>query len=156
MSIRNILSDKAFQFGIEATTKESILKEIATSFSNNYNLDHQKIFDALWAREQKGSTGLGKGLAVPHARIPGIGEMKIMVFYSKEGRDFNAYDSLPSHLFFTAIIDEDGFPQEQLDMLRIIVETCEKTDLMTALPYIHNSNELKDLVTRRITEIQNS
>lgn len=156
MSLKDILSDKAFHIGLNATNKESIIKEIATNFSNTYQLDAQKIFDALWAREQKGSTGLGKGLAVPHARISGIGDMKVMIFYSREGRDFDAYDNLPSHLFFTAIIDENGFPQEQLDMLRIIVETCEKTDLMTALPNIHNSQELKDLVIRRITEVQNS
>lgn len=154
MIIRNFLTEKAFQIGIAATSKEDIIKEIAAFFAKQYDLDEKSIFTALWEREKKGSTGLGKGLAVPHARISSITEMKLAVFYSQEGRDFDAYDSLPSHLFFVAIMEDKAHPQDQLNMLRLIVETAEKTDLMKTLSRVQSTKDLQDLVIRRITEAE--
>ncbi|MGL5955098.1 MAG: PTS sugar transporter subunit IIA [Brevinema sp.] len=155
MLLNEILSDKCFRMNINATNKKDIILEIANFFEKAHGLDHKVVFDALWNREQKGSTGLGKELAIPHARIPNVGSMKLAIIYSPEGKNFEAYDNLPTKLFFSAIIDEDAQPQEQLEMLKVIVETCEKTDLMDALGRIHTANALKDTIVRRITEIQN-
>ena len=155
MFLKNILTDKAFQIGLSASNKEGIIQEIAAFFEKTYGLDNKTVFTALWSREQKGSTGLGKALAIPHARIPNIGSMKLAVFYVADGKDFEAYDKIPTQLFFAAIIDSEGQPQEQLEMLKIIVETCENTDLMTALKEAHTTAELKNIVIRRITEVQN-
>ena len=155
MLLKDILTDKAFQIGLSASNKEGIVQEIATFFEKTYGLDNKTVFTALWSREQKGSTGLGKALAIPHARIPNLGSMKLAVFYVADGKDFEAYDKIPTQLFFAAMIDTEGQPQEQLEMLKIIVETCENTDLMTALKEAHTATELKDIVIRRITEVQN-
>ena len=82
--------------------------------------------------------------------------MKLAVFYVANGKDFQSYDGIPTQLFVAAIIDEDTQAQEQLEMLKIIVETCEKTDLIKALKDVHSKASLKDIVIRRITEIQNN
>ena len=153
--LKEILTNDFFHIGLEANDKEGIIKEIAKFFEKAHLLNYQSTFDALWAREQKGSTGLGKGLAVPHARVPKVGSMKLVVFYSKEGKDFKAYDNVPTNLFFAAIIDEDANPQEQLEMLRVIVETYESTDLIAALKEVTTTSSLKEIVVRRITETQN-
>lgn len=154
MIIKNFLTEKSFKIGVEATSKEDIIKEIAAFFAAQYGLDEKKTAAALWDREKKGSTGLGKGLAVPHARMAGIDNMKLAVFLSKEGRNFEAYDNIPTRLFFAAIIEEGAHPQEQLDMLRLIVETAEKTDLMKTLDRVVTVKDLRDLVLRRITEAE--
>lgn len=156
MTLKALLGEKAFHVGLKANSKKDIIKEIAEFFAHVYHLEYDKIFKALWEREEKGSTGLGKELAVPHARVSGLDSMKLAVFYAPDGKDFDAYDQIPTKLFFAAVIDEDAHPQEQLDMLRIIVETCEKTDLMENLSKVHTRDELHDLVIRRITEVQNS
>ena len=156
MLLKDILTDEAFQIWINSSNKEGIIQEIANFFETAYGLDNKTIFTALWNREQKGSTGLGKGLAIPHARIPNSGSMKLAVFYVANGKDFQSYDGIPTQLFVAAIIDEDTQAQEQLEMLKIIVETCEKTDLIKALKDVHSKASLKDIVIRRITEIQNN
>lgn len=155
MLLKTILTDNVFHIGVKADNKEGIVKEIAKYFETEHHLDYQQTFNALWAREQKGSTGLGKGLAVPHARLPKVESMKLLVLYSPEGKDFASYDGIPTTLFFAAVIDENAHPQEQLEMLKVIVETCEKTDLINALKEVHTTSNLKDIVVRRITETQN-
>lgn len=155
MLLKDILTSNNFQLGLTATKKEDIVKEIAQFFEKAHGINSKEIFDALWNREKKGSTGLGKGLAIPHARIPNVGSMKLVILYDQDGKDFQAYDKLPTHLFFVAIIDTETQAQEQLEMLKVIVETCENTDLMKALQSVHTTSELKDTVTRRITETQN-
>lgn len=156
MTLKDVLNEKAFVLGINATEKKEIVREISDFFAITYNLDKNLVFDALWTREQKGSTGLGKGLAIPHARLQGINTIKLAVFYSKEGRDFDSYDKKDTHLFFVAIIDEDGHPQEQLEILRMIVETCEKTDLMTVLQDAASTAKLKEMVLQRLVDTQNN
>ncbi len=156
MLLNEILSEKCFHMNVTANNKKDIILEIANFFEKAHGLDHKVVFESLWSREQKGSTGLGKELAVPHARIPNIGEMKIVVLYAPEGKNFEAHDGSPTKLFFAAVVDSDAQPQEQLEMLKTIVETCEKTDLMDALGRVQTSNALKDVVVRRITEIKNN
>ncbi|MGL4388370.1 MAG: PTS sugar transporter subunit IIA [Brevinema sp.] len=153
--LKDILNDYAFSLGINSTEKNAIIDEMATFFTSVYKIDKNLVYDALWAREEKGSTGLGKGLAIPHARVKGIGSIKVAVFYSKEGRDFNAYDKLPTHLFFVAMIDEDASPQESLEMLKMIVETSENKNLIDSLQNISSPEELKDIVTHAFFHAQN-
>lgn len=155
MHLNEILSENSFHLGIQANDKKEIIMEIAQFFEKAHGLTYQETFDALWKREQKGSTGLGKELAIPHARIPNVGSMKIVVLYDKNGKDFEAYDDIPTKLFFAAIIDEDTQPQEQLEMLKTIVEACEKTDLMSSLAHAETPSALKDILVRRIKEVQN-
>lgn len=155
MNLNDILNDKCFYLGMKADNKSDMTMELAQHFNTTHGLDTQEIYTALWNREQKGSTGLGKALAIPHARIPNVGSMKIVVCYDATGKDFDAYDSIPTKLFFAAIIDEDSQPQEQLEMLKTIVEACESTDLMTALETAHTMHALRDTLIRRIKEVQN-
>ncbi|MGL5721139.1 MAG: PTS sugar transporter subunit IIA [Brevinema sp.] len=154
MVIKNLLTEKSFKIGLQASSKEEIIKEIASFFASQHGVDEKSTFTALWGREQKGSTGLGKGLAVPHARLSNIDSMKLVVILVKEGRDFEAYDKIPTRLFFAALVEEGAHPQEQLDMLRLIVETVDKTDLMESLDGIATASALRDLVLRRIQEAE--
>ncbi|MGL4560957.1 MAG: PTS sugar transporter subunit IIA [Brevinema sp.] len=153
--LKDIFNDKAFALGINSTEKHGIVDEISTFFASVYQLDKKSVFDALWTREQKGSTGLGKGLAIPHARLKGVDSIKIAVFYSKEGCTFDSHDKLPTHLFFVAIIDEDIKPQKQLEMLKMIVETSEKKDLVDILKHVSSSAQLRETILNCFIDIQN-
>lgn len=155
MQLNDILNDKCFHLGITSDSKQDIIMEIAKFFEKAHNLDPQEVFEALWKREQKGSTGLGKELAIPHARMPKVGSMKIVVLYDTEGKNFESYDDIPTKLFFAVIIDAESQPQEQLEMLKTIVEACEKTDLLHALESVQTTSALKDTIIRRIKEVQN-
>ncbi len=139
-----------------AKNKEDILNEIAGVLTEKHQLDDKKeVFKALMERERKGSTGLGKGLAVPHGRSPKVKGMHVCVVYYPNGKDFEAYDKKPSSLFFSAITSDDYSPHEQLEILRIIAEIYEKTDISTVIHNVKDSNELFDLLMKKEEETLN-
>ncbi|MGC8764938.1 MAG: PTS sugar transporter subunit IIA [Brevinematia bacterium] len=136
------------------TSKEDILNEIADFLTSKHNLgDKKEVFKALLEREKKGSTGLGKGLAVPHGRSSKVSGMHVCVVYYPKGKDFEAYDKKSSHLFFSAITSADYSPHEQLEILRIIAEIYEKTNISEEIKNIKNQKDLFDLLIKKEEEI---
>ncbi len=136
-----------------AKTKEDILNEVAGVLAEKHHLeDRKEIFKALMERERKGSTGLGKGLAVPHGRTPKVKGMHVCVVYYPSGKDFEAYDKKPSNLFFSAITSDDYSPHEQLEILRIIAEIYEKTNISEVIKDVKDSKELFDLLMKKEEE----
>ena len=91
--------------GAHANNKEQLLLDLASRAAASLNLDPKSIFNALQAREELGSTGLGEGFALPHARIEGLDR-----FFGMFAR-LNAADSFrtrsmpsPSILFFFSLV----------------------------------------------------
>ncbi len=134
--------------------KEEILGEIADFLTSEHNLEDKKeVYKALIEREKKGSTGLGKGLAVPHGRSPKVSGMHVCVIYYPQGKEFEAYDRKPSHLFFSAITSADYSPHEQLEILRIIAEIYEKTNISEEIKNVKTNEELFKLLIKKEEEI---
>ena len=65
--------------------------------------DADTIYQTVMEREQVGSTGLEKGVAIPHAKCDAVNRLSIVIGISKEGIDFEAQDGKPSHLFFLMV-----------------------------------------------------
>ena len=64
------------------------------------SVDAKAVIDAVQYREQLMSTGVGHGVAIPHARVEGVTTPVVAVGLSRAGIDFNAADGLPAHLIF--------------------------------------------------------
>ena len=62
--------------------------------------DHDKLFNALAKRENLESTGIGEGIAIPHARTDAVGDLVLVFARSTAGVDFSAIDGKPSHIIF--------------------------------------------------------
>lgn len=106
MELTNILKPECCRVRLISTKKEDVLHEISNLLCNNEALKHLKpdiIYDYLSAREKEGSTGLGKGLAFPHARIQGINDFIVGIAVSKQGIAFDAIDKKKSQLFLYII-----------------------------------------------------
>lgn len=87
-----ILSEDSVFPCVEAESKRRIFEYAAKFLAEKENLDEAKIFEALWERENLGSTGYGEGIAVPHARIDGLNKVVTLFLRLKKGIDFDAYD----------------------------------------------------------------
>jgi mannitol/fructose-specific phosphotransferase system IIA component (Ntr-type) len=70
---------------------------------------------AVWAREDAVATGIGHGVALPHARIAGLKEPVVVVGLSEAGVDFDAPDGQPAHVIFLILTPTDD-PSVQLDL----------------------------------------
>ena len=93
---------------IEADSKAAILGQIATRFAAVYDLDSQQVREQLEERERLGSTGFGRGVAIPHARIAGL-SMPVAVFLRlAKPVAFDAADDMPVDLVFGLLSPEQA------------------------------------------------
>lgn len=85
--------------GLCATRKQAILK-LAGALAEKLDIEERTIFEAVMQREQLGSTGVGEGVAIPHARIKGLEAPVGALLRLDEGIDFDAVDERPCDLIF--------------------------------------------------------
>lgn len=108
MQIGQLLDRGAIAPRVTAAHKRQALGVVAEVAARCYQLDGSKVFDALVEREQAGSTGVGHGVAVPHARIPGL-ERMVAVFVRLENPvAFEAVDDQPVDLLFALLAPKDA------------------------------------------------
>ena len=99
MELNYTLSPQALAI-IRAGSKAEILEALAERFGSAYRLNAALVLEALEEREKLGSTGFGRGVAIPHARIEGINR-PVTVFLRLEAPvDFDSADDLPVELVF--------------------------------------------------------
>jgi len=102
------LSERLIEDGIiinsQNREKNALIEELVDTLVNSHNLEHRdSILDSVLDRESKLSTGIGCGLAVPHAKIDHIDKMYMVAMSVKDGVDFEAIDKEPVFLFFLVI-----------------------------------------------------
>ena len=103
MVISEILSPDAILTSIKASSKKRVLQEISVGISNIYGLEQTKVFLALQEREKLGPTGMGHGVAIPHARINSISSIKGVFAKLINPLDFGSMDSQNVDLIFVLI-----------------------------------------------------
>jgi PTS system nitrogen regulatory IIA component len=91
---------------VAANTKQSILDLLAKRFAASYGLDPVMVLERLQERENLGSTGFGRGVAIPHARVEGLRRPVAALLKLAEPVDFAAADGLPVDLVFGLVSPE--------------------------------------------------
>lgn len=112
---RYILSSCAF-VPLHGTSKEEVIRELVASLERAGRInDHDQVLADVLEREQTVSTGMEKGIAIPHARTEGVNGMAVAVGLSPVGVDFQALDGQPARLIFLiASSPDDRGPHLQL------------------------------------------
>ncbi len=108
MLIGEILDPGAVMARLGAKTKAQVLVAIADIAAQNFGLESGAILEALNAREQSGSTGVGHGVAVPHARIEGLSRTQGVFVRLEQPVAFDALDGQPVDLFFALFSPADS------------------------------------------------
>lgn len=94
---------------LAATNKKETLLELASAVRAEYPLlSATDLRDILLEREALGSTGIDEGIAIPHGKIGGIGEIILCFGRSRRGIAFDAPDGKPTHLFFLLVAPTDA------------------------------------------------
>lgn len=108
MDISVILSENKVFSDVEAENKRQLFEKAAKFLADAEKLDKNRIFEALWERENLGSTGYGEGIAVPHARIDGLDKVAAVFVRLQKGIDFDAYDGKEVDLVAVLISPEES------------------------------------------------
>ena len=145
MKIKDILSTESMIMDLKATNKEDAIKEMAdlevkTDIVNN----EDEFIKSIWARENESTTGIGGGIAMPHARNKYINKARVLFAKSKEGIDYNSLDGQPVHLFFM-ITAPDGADNTHLQALAKLSGLLIDPDLVEALKNTKTPEEVIDL-----------
>ena len=93
------------------TGKQAILAELARGFADAYSLDPDAVLDALKERETLGSTGFGRAVAMPHARLNTVAEPLAVLIHLDREVDFDAADGIPVRLVMGLISPTDAGAQ---------------------------------------------
>ena len=104
MDLADLIKPDQVIFAARASNKQQLLQDLASRAAALLNLDAQTIFAALQAREGLGSTGLGNGFALPHARIEGLDRLFGMFVRLHRPVHFDLIDSNPVDLVFLLLI----------------------------------------------------
>jgi len=106
MKLSDFVVRDAIQVDLQATDKESAIREIVQSLQEAGRLapeDVDSVARAILNREELGSTGIGMGVAVPHTRHPKVDKLVGTVALSRHGVEFAALDGEPVDIFFLLI-----------------------------------------------------
>jgi PTS system nitrogen regulatory IIA component len=94
---------------LAATSKEAVIRELAVTLAKSIpSVSAERLFNVLLEREKVGSTGMEKGVAIPHARLPELPTLVACFGVSKPGIAFDARDERPSHFFFALVAPENS------------------------------------------------
>ena len=111
MQITDFLSKKAVVTDIKSTKKEDIMKELVDALINAGEIekrDRNKLINALMERESLGSTAIGQGIAIPHAKSDCVNKLVAAFGLSKKGVDFDSLDGELAYIFFLLIAPQDS------------------------------------------------
>jgi PTS system nitrogen regulatory IIA component len=109
MRVTEFLKLEAVVPHLAARTKSEVIQELAGALAKiTPQLSGTRIHEVLNEREKIGSTGMEKGVAIPHGRMTELGSLVACFGVSKEGVDFEARDGRPSHFFFALVAPENS------------------------------------------------
>lgn len=132
MQISDILSPAAVRTMTQSTSKKRLFQEVAEQARAVYGVDAAQTLDALQERETLGPTGVGHGVALPHARLHGLDRVVGLFLRLEKPLDFDAVDRQPVDLIF-ALLAPKNSGVDHLKALALVSRTLRDQDLRTKL-----------------------
>ena len=132
MQISDILSPAAVRTVAQTTSKKRLFQDIAEQARQIYGVDAAQTLDALQERESLGPTGVGHGVALPHARLDDIDRVVGALILLEKPINFDAVDRQPVDLFFALFAPTDA-GVEHLKALALVSRTLRDAQLCAKL-----------------------
>lgn len=145
MTVSALLSPQKIFIDTEVSSKKKLLEMIANIVADRSNIAQSTIYNNLLSRERLGSTGLGKGFAVPHARIPDLDQTIGCFFRLKEPVNFESPDNQPVDLVFTIVIPEEA-TDEHLLLLSSLARIFSQPEVCQAIRDATGKEEIEKII----------
>lgn len=145
MDIGHLLDRQAIIPKVSATSKRHALSTAGEIAARLYGVKGSAIADSLIERERKGSTGVGHGVAVPHARVEGLERLRGLFMRLETPIDFGAVDDQPVDLMFVLLAPVEA-KTEHLQALARISRALRKAELREQLRQARTQDALHALL----------
>lgn len=148
-SLTEILTPERTVCHAPGASKKRLFETIARIISEDQpSLGYDEVFTQLIAREKLGSTGLGKGIAIPHCRIDACPRPLGTLLTLEQAIDFDAPDDLPVDLLFVLLVPGEAH-QQHLDILANIARLFSEAEFCKLLREANESTALYRIATSR-------
>jgi mannitol/fructose-specific phosphotransferase system IIA component (Ntr-type) len=139
MKLVEFFSPDEVDLHLDASGKEEALKELVELLSVNEK--SEELFRLLKKRENLGSTGIGKGVAIPHCRSLVVDRLRVVYGRKPEGLDFGAIDSKPVHHLFLIVAPPVEISNQYLPVLGKIAQFCKNPKNLSSLDEVESAEE---------------
>ena len=148
MRLKELFTVDAVKLNLEAGSKDELLRELVALVG----LDEKSegiLFKTLKRRENLGSTGIGKGIAIPHCRSLVVSRLRLAYGRKPAGMDFNAIDSAPVHNFFLIAAPPLEVSNQYLPVLGKIAQFAKDADVLAMLKELEKPEDFLALLDEK-------
>ena len=146
MEVNEFINEKLIKMDLQSKDKDSVIKEMIEIMAENEIItDKQEVIDKAMEREAKGTTGVGKGVAIPHVKSNAVKRPAVAFGRSKAGIDYGSMDEKPSYLFFLITVPEESH-DEHLKLLAKLSRNLVHDDFRDSLLEAKNSEEVMSIL----------
>ena len=135
------LDDSHISINDDSKSKKSILEKASLILSNTSGIDKDILFNKLYEREKLGSTSVGNGVALPHARIEGIDIPFVSIVILENAIDFDNIDDLDVDIVLCLIVPHDQ-SSNHLELLASLSEVLDQLSIRRTLRKSRNSEQI--------------
>jgi PTS system nitrogen regulatory IIA component len=146
MFLNSLLDRRAINGQVSVNSKRQALQTVADMASRQLGIDAGDILQALIERERTSSTGVGHGVAVPHAALKGLDRMYGVFIHLDTPVEYDAIDDMPVDLIF-ALLAPEGAGTEHLRALAKVSRLLRQKELREQLRAIDNADAIYALLT---------
>ncbi|HHN77964.1 MAG TPA: PTS sugar transporter subunit IIA [Phycisphaerales bacterium] len=148
MKLTEIVHESAILPALESVDRDGVLAELVDALVGAGAIEpgiRDEILAKLIERETKGSTGFGRGVAVPHAKHPGVPRLTAAIGLSERGIDFAALDKQPVFSVFLLLSPHDQ-PEDHLQAMEVIFKNLRKDTFRRFLRQAGSVEEIRTLL----------
>jgi mannitol/fructose-specific phosphotransferase system IIA component (Ntr-type) len=150
MELREFFDKDAIDLHLRAESKDEILKELIALLKLDEKSDGI-LFKMLKRRENLGSTGIGRGIAIPHCRSLVVNRLRVAFGRKPEGIDFGAIDNQPVHNFFLIVAPPLEVSNQYLPVLGKLAQFAKEPETTQRLGGLHQPDEFLRLLEQQPT-----
>lgn len=146
MNLLDIVHTKAIVPELSSSARDDVIRELVAALIKAGVLEESQtddVINAVLERERKGSTGFGRGVAIPHVKLDSVKDMKAAIGISQNGIDFAALDKQPVYSVFLLISPADD-PEQHLKAMEVIFKNLSNE---TFRRFLRQASSVGDVTT---------
>jgi nitrogen PTS system EIIA component len=148
MNLHDFLDPHAIKLDLTSSTKDEVLDEMVTLLGLDERSTHQ-LGRLLKRRELLGSTGVGRGIAIPHCRSLALSRLRLAFGVHRAGLEYDAVDHKPAHIFFLIVAPPTEVSNQYLPVLGKIAQFAQMPDVPDQLRNLTSPDQLFQLLSQK-------
>jgi len=156
MEMGSLINEDLIVLDMEGEDRDSIIKSLGELIDRNGNLNSvAEYLQTVFEREEKSSTGVGYGIAIPHGKSEGVDKPAIAFARLKEAVEWESFDDKPVKLVFLLAVPAKSESNEHLKILSTLSRNLLNEEFKDNLISAENTEDINDILSKMFSTINN-